>query len=66
MVVPEWTSAVFWPMLYPDGCTRAGFICDVRILDKADVVVLPRKGGANLFSGCPNMNLLALKLDFKA
>ena len=52
-------------MLFPDQSTSAWFIHEVRVLDKADVVVCAGKCGANLFKGPPNTNLLALRVSFK-
>ena len=66
LIVPQWTSAVFWPMLFPIGRPNAWFIQEVRVLHKAEVVICPGRCGANLFSSTPNTNLVALRLDFRS
>ena len=66
LVVPQWPSAVFWLMLFPDGCTIAWFIQEVRVLDKTNMVICLGKRGSNLFGSTPNTNLLAIRLDFRS
>ena len=64
LLLPEWPSAAFWPMLFPEHSCNAWFIQEVCVLDKSEVVTCAEKHGANLFDGFPNTNLLALKLNF--
>ena len=64
LLVPQWPSAAFWPMLFPDGDTNAWFVREVRVLQKRNVVICSGRRGSNLFDGTPNTNLLAVRLDF--
>ena len=66
LLIPEWPSAPFWPMLFPDGHHTEAFVTDKEVIDKSDLVVHPRNSGANLFKGVPNANFLALRLDFES
>ena len=74
IVVPEWPSASFWPLLHDTPSKFAPFIVFIR-----DVVVLPRIANLlveglgqkayyscrpSVFSGCPSFNMLALRLVF--
>ena len=62
LIVPQWVSVPFWPILFPDGYTNAGFIREIRVLD--NVIILPGRHGANLFDNSPTTNMLALKVNF--
>ena len=64
LIAPEWPSAPFWPLLYPDGKVPAPFITDVVILPKHEVLLHPGKSGACLFKGVPNTNMIAVRFDF--
>ena len=61
VIVPRWPSAPFWPLLFPDGCTRALFIIEEKILDWSPYLVVPGRSGCSLFKGTPNTDLLALR-----
>ena len=65
LLAPEWLSAPFWPILYPDGKVPAPFITDVVVLSKHEVLLHPGRSGACLFKGPPNTNMLAVRLDFR-
>ena len=65
LVVPEWKSAAFWPLLFPDGANGAWFVREVRVLDKEKLVVCAGRNGANLFRDKPNTNILALRVRFQ-
>ena len=65
LIVPEWMSAVFWPMLFLSGSTNSWFILEVCVLHKSNVVIHSGKNGENLFSSTPNTNLLAIRVDFQ-
>ena len=64
LVVPEWRSAPFWPLLYPDGCHPARFVKDVCELPKQESLFIAGPSGSVLFKGVPNTPLLALLLLF--
>ena len=65
LVVPEWPSSPYWPMLCPDGLHLSGFVhLWMHIPPSADTT-LPDRRGANIFkAGQPNTAVLALRLDF--
>ena len=65
LVVPEWPSAPFWPIIFPTAGTPASFITDSVVLDKADLLLHPGRTGANLFHGEPNTNFIALQISFQ-
>ena len=62
LVMPKWPSAPFWPMLFPDGCTRAPFITEERTLHQSPHLVVTGLSGGSLFKGTPNTDLLAVRL----
>ena len=66
LVVPEWPSAPFWPLLYPNGKDPGPFITDTVVLHKQDIMLHPGRSGACLFRGPPNTNMIAVRLDFRA
>ena len=56
LVVPQWCSAPYWPLLFPDGVHPAGFI-KVVILPAWESLILPGTSGSSLFRGMPNTEL---------
>ena len=66
LLVPQWPSAPFWPMLFPNGIDPANFVSDYVVIHKSEVVVHPGRLGSSLFKGAPNTNFLALRLNFEA
>ena len=66
LLIPEWPSAPFWPILFPDGYHAEVSVSDKEVIDKADLVLHSGKLGANLFKGVPHTNFLALRLDFES
>ena len=65
LVVPEWPSAPFWPMIFPTAGNLASFITDLVVLDKSDPLLHPGRSGANLFDGAPNTNFIVLQISFR-
>ena len=64
LIVPEWPSAMFWPLLYAGHGYRP-FVVGVRYLPLDANLVVPGKRGGCLFKGVvPNTNVLALRVDF--
>ena len=60
LVVPEWPSAVFWSILFPNPIKPAAFIKEVLTIEKSEALLHPGKAGANLFKGILNTNMLAI------
>ena len=66
IVVPEWTSACFWPLLLnEDGIEFASFVSDWMYLPLSPNLFIKGKRGSCLFKdNLPNTNVLALRLSF--
>ena len=63
--MPEWPSAVFWPLLSDSEGTFLPFVVDSTYLPLSEELIISGRAGANLFkSGIPNTNVLALRIDF--
>ena len=65
LLVSEWKSAAFWPLLFTDGASSAWFVREVRVLDKDRLVARAGRNRANLFKHKPNTNVLALRVRFQ-
>ena len=63
LIVPEWPSAPFWPMIFPNGQQPAPFIVAMVLLPKSASLICPGRAGSSLFKREPNANLLALLLN---
>ena len=63
LIVPQWPSAPFWPILFPEG-SPAAFVSDIFQLPRVNWILTPGRSGRTLFNGLPNTNILALWLDF--
>ena len=64
LVVPQWVSAPFRPLLFPDSKQVATFIKQIVELPRQKDLFLPGQKGLNIFSGIPNTAVLALRLSF--
>ena len=68
MIVPQWPSAHFWPLLCPYNTSMssfAPFICELRELPRIASLFLPGLSGSTLFNGnIPNTKVFALRCDF--
>ena len=64
LVVPQWISAPFWPLLFPDGKQVAPFVKQVVELPRQKNLFLPGQTGLNTFNGVSNTAVLALRLNF--
>lgn len=65
LVVPEWPSAVFWPLLCSSEKGFDKFVVDSICLPLGPNLIVKGKAGANLFKdGTPTTNVLALRLKF--
>lgn len=64
LIVPVWRSAVFWPMLCPNGTDLSKIDQEMVVLSPAVDLILPGQAGAQLFKGdMPNTDLLAVRLN---
>jgi len=63
LIVPEWSSAPFWPMLFPRG-NPAPFILVYRVPTIWEFEIIPGRLGLSLFKKIPNTNLLAICRQF--
>ena len=62
LVVPNWPSTPFWPMLFPGLGTMAPFVVELKVLLKSELKIIPGRMAVSLFNGSPNADVLALKL----
>ena len=72
IVVPEWPSAAFWPVLRPQPGRFANFVKSFRVLPRVPDLLVAGRGSKlinpsrkpSVFHGCPSFNMLALRLYF--
>ena len=64
LLVPQWYSAPYWPLLFPDGNHPAEFVKKLLVLPTWQSLILPGVLGSTLFSGTPHVVMWALRLDF--
>ena len=64
LVVPQWVSSPFWPLLFPDGTSPATFVKEWLELPRTENLIMPGSQGASLFKGLPNTPVLALRIQF--
>ena len=73
LVVPEWKSAPFWPLLcsFDRSLLFQDFVKDFCCLPKSCDMFIPGRGSSfvysnkrSVFSCMPRFNVLALRLDF--
>ena len=62
LVVPQWESAPYWPVLCPDGEQFAEFVHGVVQLPHTHDLIVPGRLGASLPMGYSQM--LALRIVF--
>ena len=60
LVIPAWSSAPFWPVLYPNGCEPVSFIKETVMLLKSQSVVLSGMSGWSL----PSCDVLVIRFEF--
>ena len=66
LIVSEWQSAPFWPLLYPSKEEFAYFVQDRLELPLSEFLILPGLSGFTLFHGkMPNTRVLALRCDLE-
>ena len=65
LIVPEWKSAPFWPLLQPVEGKFSQFVVAVKELPLSELLFVPGLSGSSLFGGSvPNTNVLAVRCDF--
>ena len=64
LIIPQWPSAPFWPMLFASESKVSQNIMTTEIIDKEQVIIRRGGSGGRLFSKEPNTNLLAVRLNF--
>ena len=65
LIVPEWKSAPFWPLLQPARECFSCFVMSIRELPLSESLILPGLSGFSLFHGkLPNTRVLAVRCDF--
>ena len=62
LIIPQWLSAPFWPLLFPNGSDPAEFVLAWLELPTTAELVLPGLSGTNLFKGIPNTAVLAVRI----
>lgn len=64
LIIPQWPSAPFWPLIFPEGGQPAKFVIEGIRLPAVDWILVPGRSGKTLFTGPPNTSMLALSLVF--
>ena len=64
LVIPQWPSAPFWPMLFPGGLHPLECVRQMVELPKSQDLFLPGMSGCNIFKGVPKVAVLALRISF--
>ena len=65
LIVPEWQTSPFWPVLHPTLERFADFVLEIQELPLSEFLILPGVSGNTLFKGKPpNTRVLALQCDF--
>ena len=66
LIVPEWPSAAFWPVLHPKPEQFAVSVVAIEELPLSELLILPGLLGASVFhSNMLNNNMLALRCYFE-
>ena len=71
LIIPEWRSAHFWPVIIQQSNKFADFVLDFRYLRRMENMIIPGPGQLEIyrshksaFQGCPSFNMLALRIGF--
>ena len=64
LVIPQWPSAPFWPLLFPSESRPAECVQQILELPRRVDLFLPGLSGSSVFKGTPNVAVLALRLKF--
>ena len=60
LIVPQWPSTPFWPMLFPAVNTTAKFVVDVCQLPDVEWLLLPGRSGKKPCSQVPRTPIFLL------
>ena len=63
LIVFQWLSAPFWPLLFPNGWDPADYVVGWIELPSGTELILPGLTGASLFKGPPNTPVLAIRIN---
>ena len=67
LLVPEWSSAPWWPLLVTRRGSWREFVVDSRRIQPYEGIFVPGSAASSIFSsGTPAFSLLALKLKFSS
>ena len=71
LIIPEWRSAHFWPVIKQHSNKFANFVIDFKYLCRMENMIIPDPGQLEIyrshksaFQGCPSFNMLALRIEF--
>ena len=64
LVIPQWPSAPFWPILFPSESRPAESVQQIVELPRKADLSLPGQSGSSVFKSTPNVAVLALRLKF--
>ena len=71
LVIPEWKSAYFWPLIRPSPTSFATSIVGYEFLSNIPNMLIPGPGQLKVykahksaFHGCPKFNMMALRVKF--
>ena len=65
LIVPEWQSSPFWPVIHPKATQFADFVVEIQELPLSEFLILPGHSRCTLFHGkMPNTRVLALRCHF--
>ena len=72
LIIPEWSSAYFWPFLREGYSRFSSFVTKVFVLPAIGDLLLEGPGQkqiyksrSSVFRGCPKFRMLAVRLDFR-
>ena len=66
LIIPEWPSAIFWPLICSFGKVFADFVVDVLYLPLGEKLFVRGRRGSVLFKdNIPNTNVLAVRINFR-
>ena len=70
LIIPEWPSAVFWPLVAPGCGSYAAYIKDVHYFNPSSGIFTSGRGQQlvykrtkSVFSGVPRFRVIALRMD---
>ena len=55
LIVPQWRSAPFWLLLFPEVGHPAKYVVGIGKLPQVESLFVPGRSGCNLFKGIPHI-----------